>query len=164
MTDEMNGDEPTLEGLTPDPVSGSEAGTESDQAAAQATNPSDTAAAASGSRGNFGEPTSGAYAVICDGGRQYRITEGMVLDIDFREGLDSGAELTFDRVLALSDGKSFQLGQPILESVQVTATVIGEAKGIKLVIQKFRRRKNSRRRTGHRQKYTRIEFGKLPQA
>ncbi len=102
------------------------------------------------------------YAVVCNRGRQYRVTEGMVLDIDFREGLETGSEVVFDRVLALSDGKSFRLGTPALEGVSVTAKVLGEAKGEKLYIQKFRRRKNSKRRTGHRQKYTRIEFGKLP--
>jgi large subunit ribosomal protein L21 len=102
------------------------------------------------------------YAVVCNGGRQYRVTEGMILDIDYREGLETGSEVVFDRVLALSDGTSFRLGTPALAGVAVSAKVVGVAKGDKIYIQKFRRRKNSKRRTGHRQKYTRIEFGKLP--
>ncbi len=112
------------------------------------------------------EPTqatpSTPYAIVCNGGRQYRVTEGMVVDIDFREGLESGAEVVFDRVLAVSDGSSFQLGAPTLAGLKVTAKVIGQTKGDKVFIQKFRRRKNSKRRTGHRQKYTRVEFGKVP--
>jgi large subunit ribosomal protein L21 len=65
-------------------------------------------------------------------------------------------------VLAVSDGSSFQLGAPTLAGLKVTAKVIGQTKGDKVFIQKFRRRKNSKRRTGHRQKYTRVEFGKVP--
>lgn len=102
------------------------------------------------------------YAIVCNGGRQYRVTEGMVVDIDYREGLESGAEVVFDRVLAVSDGSNFRLGTPSLDGLTVTAKVIGQTKGDKIFIQKFRRRKNSKRRTGHRQKYTRVEFGKLP--
>lgn len=106
-------------------------------------------------------PAKTPYAIVCNGGHQYRVTEGMILDIDYREGLESGAEVVFERVLAISDGTSFRLGAPALAGVAITATVVGQTKGEKLYIQKFRRRKNSKRRTGHRQKYTRIEFGKL---
>ncbi len=102
------------------------------------------------------------YAIVCNGGRQYRVTEGMILDIDYRDGVESGSEIVFDRVLAMSDGRNFRLGAPALEGVSISAKVIGVAKGEKIYIQKFRRRKNSKRRTGHRQRYTRIEFSKLP--
>lgn len=102
------------------------------------------------------------YAIVCNGGRQYRVTEGMVVDIDYREGLESGAEVVFDRVLAVSDGSNFRLGTPALSGLTISAKVIGQTKGDKVFIQKFRRRKNSKRRTGHRQKYTRVEFGKVP--
>jgi len=102
------------------------------------------------------------YVVISDGGRQYRVIEGQVLDIDFRDGIEEGSELTFERVLAFSNGSELKFGTPVLDGVSVTAKVLGEAKGEKLYIQKFRRRKNSRRRTGHRQKYTRVQIEKLP--
>lgn len=101
------------------------------------------------------------YAIISDGGRQYRVTEGQTLDIDFREGLEDGNELVFDRVLAFSDGKELKFGAPVLEGFSIKASVVGIARGEKIYVQKFRRRKNSRRRTGHRQTYTRVQIEKL---
>jgi large subunit ribosomal protein L21 len=101
------------------------------------------------------------YAIIVDGGHQYKVEEGQTLEIDFREALEPGSELVFDRVLALSSGDQFRLGQPTVNGATVTASVIGESKGEKLVVQKFRRRKNSRRRTGHRQKYTVVKITKI---
>jgi large subunit ribosomal protein L21 len=100
------------------------------------------------------------YAIIVDGGHQYKVEEGQTLEIDFRE-VEPGAEIIFDRVLAVSDGDNFRLGQPTVSGATVTASVIGESKGEKLVIQKFRRRKNMRRRTGHRQKYVAVKIAKI---
>lgn len=100
------------------------------------------------------------YAIIVDGGHQYKVEEGQTLEIDFREATP-GSELVFDRVLAVSSGDRFQLGQPVVSGAQVTATVVGESKGEKLVVQKFRRRKNMRRRTGHRQKYIVVKITKI---
>jgi large subunit ribosomal protein L21 len=101
------------------------------------------------------------YAIIVDGGHQYKVEEGQTLEIDFRETAEPGSELVFDRVLALSTGENFKLGQPTVSGASVTASVVGESKGEKLVIQKHRRRKNSRRRTGHRQKYTVVKITKI---
>lgn len=101
------------------------------------------------------------YAIIADGGRQYKVEEGQVLDIDYRD-VEDGASLTFDRVLVVSDGeKSFNLGTPTLEGASVSAKVVEQTKGEKIYVQKFRRRKNSKRRTGHRQKYTRVQIEKI---
>ena len=72
-----------------------------------------------------------------------------------------GDELTFDRVLAVSGDDGLKLGKPTVEGASVTAEVVGPVKGEKLYIQKFRRRKNSRRKTGHRQLYTRVRIGKI---
>jgi len=102
------------------------------------------------------------YVVFADGGRQYRVAEGETLDVDYRDGLEEGAELNFDRVLAVSDGKELRFETPVLEGLSLSATVVKQTQVEKLYIQKFRRRKNSRRRTGHRQKYTRIQIGKVP--
>lgn len=102
------------------------------------------------------------YVVIADGGRQYRVTEGQVLDIDYRDGIEEGSELVFDRVLAVSNGSELKFGTPAVEGASVTAKVLGQTKGEKLYIQKFRRRKNFRKRFGHRQKYTRVKIEKLP--
>ena len=100
------------------------------------------------------------YAIIADGGRQYKVEEGQTIDIDLRE-VEDGSELAFDKVLAISDGENFTLGQPTVSGAQVTASVVGSVKGDKISVQKFRRRKDSRRRTGHRQKYTRVKIGSI---
>lgn len=100
------------------------------------------------------------YAIIEDGGRQYKVEEGQELDLDYREA-SNGDTLVFDRVLAVRNGDQFQLGRPLLDAAKVTAEVVGVIQGPKLVIQKFRRRKNYRRRTGHRQLYTRVKVGKI---
>ena len=97
------------------------------------------------------------YAIIVDGGRQYRVEPGQELRVDFRESKE-GEALTFDKVLALSNDSGLKLGRPLVAGATVTAEVLGMEQGDKIYIQKFRRRKNYRRRTGHRQIYTRIRI------
>lgn len=100
------------------------------------------------------------YAIIADGGRQYKVEEGQMLEIDFREA-KAGDTLTFDRVLAVGSDSGLKLGKPTVEGASVSAKIIGETKGDKIYIQKFRRRKNSKRRTGHRQKYVKVQIGSI---
>jgi large subunit ribosomal protein L21 len=100
------------------------------------------------------------YAIIVDGGRQYRVTEGEELIVDYRD-VHSGGEVTFDRVLAIGGDQTTRLGQPTLEGVSVRAEVLGPEYGPKLVVQKMRRRKNFRRKNGHRQLHTRVRIGKI---
>lgn len=100
------------------------------------------------------------YAIIADGGRQYKVEEGQTLEIDYRE-VEPGAELVFDRVLAIGDGENFRLGRPTVEGARVTASVVGDTKGQKIYIQKFRRRKTTEKRTGHRQKYVKVLISKI---
>jgi large subunit ribosomal protein L21 len=101
------------------------------------------------------------YAIIADGGRQYKVEEGQELAIDFR-GLSEGEKLTFEKVLAVSDGDGdMKLGTPYLDGMSVSADVLGVEQGEKLVVQKIRRRKNSRRKTGHRSMYTRVKIGPI---
>ncbi len=97
------------------------------------------------------------YAIIADGPHQYKVEPGQFLEIDLRD-LQPGDEIVFDRVLAISGEEGFRLGQPTVDGAKVTGTVVEETKGEKLTIQKFRRRKNSKRRTGHRQKYTKVKI------
>ncbi len=101
------------------------------------------------------------YAIISDGRRQYRVEEGQELTIDYRDSSKKGDNLTFDRVLAVSGEKGLTLGKPTVDGASVTAEVLGVEQGKKIFIQKFRRRKNSRRRTGHRQLYTRVRISKI---
>ena len=100
------------------------------------------------------------YAIIVDGGRQYKVSEGQELVIDYRD-VSSGDPLEFDRVLAYSDGSSLSLGDPTVGGAKVTAKVLGVLQGPKLTIQKFRRRKTYRRRTGHRQLFTKVQIEKI---
>jgi len=100
------------------------------------------------------------YAIIADGGRQYRVEEGQELEVDYRD-LHEGDELQFDRVLAVNGDEGLMLGKPVVDGASVTAEVLGVEFGKKLTVQKLRRRKNFRRRTGHRQMYTKVRINKI---
>ena len=101
------------------------------------------------------------YAIIEDGGRQYKIQEGQEIEVDFRSEPKAGEKIQFDKVLAVSGDEGLRIGKPVLEGVSVSAEVLGVEMGEKIYIQKFRRRKNSRRRTGHRQMYTKVKIDKI---
>ena len=100
------------------------------------------------------------YAIIEDGSRQLKVEEGQELDVDFRD-LPAGEAITFDRVLAVRDDAGLKLGRPALAGATVAAKVVSLVQGPKLVVQKFRRRKTYRRRTGHRQVHTRVVIEKI---
>jgi large subunit ribosomal protein L21 len=100
------------------------------------------------------------YAIISEGGRQFKVEEGQELDIDYRD-LAAGDQVKFDRVLAYRDDETLKVGQPVVEGASVTAEVLAVAQGPKLVVQKARRRKTYRRKTGHRQLYTRVKISKI---
>lgn len=100
------------------------------------------------------------YAIIACDGRQYKVQEGQELEMDYQD-VASGEKIKFDQVLAYSDRKGAKLGRPVLKGASVTAEVIGVTQGEKLVVQKFRRRKNSRRKTGHRQLFTKVMIKKI---
>jgi large subunit ribosomal protein L21 len=100
------------------------------------------------------------YAIISDGGRQYKVEEGQELTIDFRD-VTAGSELTFDRVLACGGDGQTKLGQPTLAGASVKAEVVGAEFGPKLVVQKKRRRKNMQRKNGHRQVNTRVRISRI---
>lgn len=95
------------------------------------------------------------YAIVAHGNQQYKVEPEQILEVDFFEA-EPGTEFQFDRVLAYSDDKGFRLGTPNLTGVKVTAKVIAETKGPKIYIQKMRRRKNFRKRFGHRQKFVKV--------
>lgn len=100
------------------------------------------------------------YAIISEDGRQFKVEEGQELDIDYRD-VSAGDEVRFDRVLAFQNDETLKVGQPILEGASVTAEVLSAVQGPKLVVQKARRRKTYRRKTGHRQLYTRVRINKI---
>ncbi len=100
------------------------------------------------------------YAIVAHGNQQYKVEQDQFLEIDLDEG-EPGADFTFDRVLAISDDNGFRLGQPVVAGASVSAKVIGVVQGDKIYIQKMRRRKNYRRRTGHRQQYLKVQIAAI---
>jgi large subunit ribosomal protein L21 len=100
------------------------------------------------------------YAIISDGGRQYKVHEGLELDLDYRE-IPAGESIVFDQVLAWSAEGDIRIGTPTLAGATVTGEIVAVTQGPKLVVQKIRRRKTTRRKNGHRQLHTRVKISKL---
>ena len=100
------------------------------------------------------------FAVIETGGKQYKVCEG---DFLFIEKLDAEAEATvkFDKVLAVSDDKSFKVGAPYVDGAAVTATVVKQGKGKKIYVLKYKAKKNEKKKIGHRQFYTKVQIDKI---
>jgi large subunit ribosomal protein L21 len=97
------------------------------------------------------------YAIIDDHGRQYTVRKGDLVDVDLKDATEKES-ITFDRVLLLRDEGGVRVGTPLVAGAKVLATVVKDVKGKKLVIRKYRRRKNYRRTQGHRQHYTRVRI------
>ena len=100
------------------------------------------------------------HAIIETGGKQYRVTEG---DILFIEKLDAEAAstVTFDRVLAVIDGETTTFGAPLVGGATVTAEILKNGKSKKVIVFKMKRRKNYRRKQGHRQPYTQVKINQI---
>ena len=102
------------------------------------------------------------YAVIEDSGQQFRVQEGDVLEVDLRDLAEDQTKLEFDRVLLVSGDKGVNVGTPVVAGAKVTAEIVeAERKGPKLYVSQFRRRKDSRRRVGHRQKFIQVRVTKI---
>jgi large subunit ribosomal protein L21 len=106
------------------------------------------------------------YAVIEQGGKQYKVSEGDCINIELTKVEPDATKIELDKVLFVSDGENVKVGRPYLEGARVTASFKSTAeegiiKGKKLYPTHFRRRKNSRRRIGHRQKHLQITIDKI---
>ena len=102
------------------------------------------------------------YAIIEDSGQQFRIREGDELDVDLRELTEKTKKIEFDKVLLIADDGKTTVGTPLIAGAKIVAEIIEpEVKGPKLHIYRWRRRKASRTKTGHRQKYTRVRISKI---
>ncbi len=97
------------------------------------------------------------YAVIKTGGKQYRVKEGDVLKIEKLE-LETGSAVDFDQVLLVANGEDVKVGAPVVEGAKVSAEVVNHGRGDKVKIIKFRRRKHSMKRQGHRQWFTEVKI------
>jgi large subunit ribosomal protein L21 len=98
-----------------------------------------------------------AYAIIRTGGKQFRVEPGTTLRIPSLPG-EAGASVEFGDVLLGSDGKSVQTGAPTLKGAKVTGEIVKHGRGDKIVVFKFKRRKNYARKQGHRQGYTEVRI------
>jgi large subunit ribosomal protein L21 len=97
------------------------------------------------------------YAVIQTGAKQYRVSEGQRLRVEKLAG-NPGDAISFDQVLLVGGGDSPQIGQPVVKGAKVSAEIVAHDRGKKIIIFKFRRRKNYRRKSGHRQPYTELKI------
>jgi len=97
------------------------------------------------------------YAVIETGGKQHKIEKGMTLPVDLLKD-EPGSKITFDNVLLYVDDKNVEIGQPYLSNVKVTAEVVDIVKSDKISILRFRRRKHSMTKTGHRARHSKVEI------
>lgn len=101
------------------------------------------------------------YAVIRDRGKQYMVREGERIEIDLLPAQDD-ASLEFSEVLLVSSDGDVKVGQPTVANAKVTAKVVdATVKGPKIEVVKFRRRKDSKTKTGHRQRYTAVQIDKI---
>lgn len=96
------------------------------------------------------------YAVIKTGGKQYRVTEGQKLRVERLPG-NPGDALNFDQVLMVG-GDATTIGQPLVGGASVSAEIVGQDRGKKIIVFKLKRRKNYRRKQGHRQPYTELKI------
>lgn len=100
------------------------------------------------------------YAVLSSGGKQYRVEPGSTLTIE-KLTEEAGASVTFDRVLLIADGDDVTVGTPIVSGATISATILGEELGPKIVVFKFKQKAKYRRRTGHRQHLTRVRIDEI---
>ena len=100
------------------------------------------------------------YAIVATGGKQYKVREGQILRVEKIPG-DIGASVTFDKVLMTSDGEVVNIGQPVLENVEVNGHIIEQGKAKKIIVFKYKRRKRYRRKQGHRQQYTAVKIDRI---
>ena len=97
------------------------------------------------------------YAIFRALGKQFRAEKGKTLRLPLMDA-EAGTSVTFDEVLLSSDGETIRAGTPLVSGAKVLAEVVGQGKEPKIYVFKFKRRKNYRRKTGHRQKYTEVRI------
>ena len=100
------------------------------------------------------------YAVIESGGKQYRVQQGDVITVE-KLNVEAGEKVTFDKVLVVNDGEGLTVGTPCVEGATVGATVVENGKGKKVVIFKYKAKKDYRKKQGHRQPYTMVKIDEI---
>lgn len=100
------------------------------------------------------------YAIIKTGGKQYRVEEDQIVKVE-KLPAEVGETVEFDQVLSVVDGSDSKFGKPVVEGAKVTGKVIEQGKNKKIIVFKYRRKKRYRKKTGHRQPYTRVLVEKI---
>lgn len=97
------------------------------------------------------------YAIVEDGGKQYKAVEGNTIEVD-HFAAEVGEQVDLERVLLVVDGDQISVGTPVVTGVKIQATVVAQVKGPKLIVFHYKPKKRIRKKTGHRQKYTRLQI------
>ena len=100
------------------------------------------------------------FAIIETGGKQYKVQEGDVVFVEKLNAAD-GDTVTFDRVFAVSDGETFQVGTPVVAGASVSASVVKNGRGKKIYVMKYKPNKGEKKKIGHRQPYTKVQIEKI---
>ena len=100
------------------------------------------------------------YAIIESGGKQYRAEPGRMLKLEKLEG-EKGAQVELSKVLLVADGEKVKVGTPTVQGAKVVSEIVRQGRGPKIIVFKFKRRKKSRRRTGHRQAQTTVRVKEI---
>jgi large subunit ribosomal protein L21 len=100
------------------------------------------------------------YAVFETGSHQYRVSEGELVRVDYREGAEPGQEVVFDNVLLVQSNAGTKIGRPYLTGAKVVGEIV-EHQSDKIHVWKFKRRKRYRRKKGHRQHYTAVKINQI---
>ncbi len=100
------------------------------------------------------------YAIIETGGKQYRAEEGKVIRVE-KLPAEKGEKIKFDRVLMLNNKKGLQVGKPYLDKAKVEGKVVQVGRDKKIIVYKYKAKKNYRRKQGHRQPYTEVLINKI---
>ena len=99
------------------------------------------------------------YAIIATGGKQYKVAEGDVIRVE-KLGVEAGQAITFDQVLAVNNGE-LAVGCPTVAGATVSATVMGEGRGKKIIVYKYKRKTGYHKKNGHRQLFTQVKIEKI---
>ena len=97
------------------------------------------------------------YAIVEDGGKQYKAVEGATIEVDYFPA-EAGEPVGLERVLLVVEDENVSVGTPLVAGAKVQASVVAQVKGPKLVVFRYKPKKRIRRKTGHRQKYTRLQI------
>lgn len=97
------------------------------------------------------------YAVILTGGKQYRVQQGDVIYVE-KLNAEDGAEVSFDVLLLAGDDAAVSVGNPVVTGAKVTGKVVRQVKSAKVIVYKYKAKKNERKKKGHRQPYTKVEI------